>query len=68
MATDKEIEFALENQFDGWDKFLLVQELLEGQARIKTLEERLQTVKENIDFYGKCHNRSQLINKALKEE
>jgi len=36
------------------------------QSEVERLKARLQTVKDNINFYGKCAKRTEEINKALK--
>ncbi len=52
MEADKDIERALDNRFDGLDKFIIVQELLTIETENKRLKAALVKAKAMIDHRG----------------
>lgn len=64
MVTDKEIESALDNKYDGVDSFLLVQEILELEVANAALEAEKHSLKE----IAKENTRLKAENKHLRAD
>lgn len=50
MVTDTDIEKALENEFDGQDEFLLVQDILTLRDKNKLLKEGLFSIRRSTEI------------------